>query len=91
MDGMDLINSFVFDEYAVIHQEIGPISAIKHNLFVADRNRIFSVDVQSTQDEFIFQAPRYTDSSNPGSSALMDCSGDINNMMRNRFSTHHAI
>ena len=57
MDGMDLINSFVFDEYAVIHQKIGPISAIKHNLFVADRNRIFSVDVQSTQDEFIYQAP----------------------------------
>ena len=28
MDGMDRINSFVFDEYAFINQEIGPISTI---------------------------------------------------------------
>ena len=27
MDGMDLIDSLVFDEYAFINQEIGPISA----------------------------------------------------------------
>ena len=56
MDGMDRINSLVFDEYAFINQEIGPISTIEHDLFVADRNRIFSVDIQSAQAEFIHQA-----------------------------------
>jgi len=56
MDGMDHINSFVFDEYAFINQEIGPISTIKQDFFVADRNRIFSVDIQSAQAEFIDQA-----------------------------------
>ena len=56
MDGMDRINSFVFDEYAFINQEIGPISKIKHDLFVADRNRIFSLDIQSAQAEFMHQA-----------------------------------
>jgi hypothetical protein len=34
MDGMDRINSFVFNEYAFINQEIGPISTIKHDLFI---------------------------------------------------------
>ena len=47
MDGMDRINSFVFDEYAFINQEIDPISTIKHDLFVADRNRIFRLNIQS--------------------------------------------
>jgi hypothetical protein len=56
MDGMDRINSFVFDDYAFINQEIGPISTIEHNLFVADRNRIFSVDIQPAQAKFIRQA-----------------------------------
>ena len=42
MDGMDYINSFVFEEYAFINQEIAPISRIKHDLFVANTNRIFS-------------------------------------------------
>ena len=56
MDGMDGIHSFVFDEYAFLNQEIDPVSTIKHDLFVADRNRIFSVDIQSTQAEFIHQA-----------------------------------
>ena len=56
MDRMDRIHCFVFDEYAFINQKIGPISKIKHDLFVADRNRIFSVDIQSAQAEFIHQA-----------------------------------
>jgi len=37
MDGMDPIDSFVFDEYACIHQGIGPIPIVEHDLFVADR------------------------------------------------------
>ncbi len=57
MDGMDCIDRFVFDEYAFINQEIGPISTIEHALFVADRNRIFSVDIQPAKTEFIHQAP----------------------------------
>jgi hypothetical protein len=56
MDGMDRINSFVFDEYAFINQEIGPISTIERDLFVADRNRILSLDIQPAQAEFIRQA-----------------------------------
>ena len=56
VDGMDRINSFVFDEYAFINQEIGPISTIKHDLFVANRTMIFSVDIQSAQAEFNHQA-----------------------------------
>ena len=56
MDGVNRINCFVFDEYAIINQEIGPISTIKLNLFVANGNRIFSVDIQSAQAEFIHQA-----------------------------------
>jgi len=32
MDGMDRINSFVFDQYASINQEIDPISTIKNGL-----------------------------------------------------------
>ena len=47
------IHSLVFDEHASINQEICPISTIKHDLYVADRNRIFSVDIQSAQAEFI--------------------------------------
>jgi hypothetical protein len=47
MDVMDCINRFVFDAYAFINQEIGPISTIEHDLFVADRNRIFSVDIRT--------------------------------------------
>ena len=38
MAGTDPINSFVFDEYACISQEIGPMSTIEHDLFVADRS-----------------------------------------------------
>ena len=49
MDGMDRINSFVFDTYACINQEIGPISTIEHDLFAADRNRIFSIPVRADQ------------------------------------------
>jgi hypothetical protein len=37
MKEMDYINSFVFDEYAFINQEIRPISTIKHDLYAADR------------------------------------------------------
>jgi hypothetical protein len=44
MGGRDHIDSFVFDEYAFINQEIGPVSIIEHDLFVADRNRIFRED-----------------------------------------------
>jgi hypothetical protein len=36
MNGMDPIDSVVFDEDAFINQEIGPISTIEHNLFVAE-------------------------------------------------------
>ncbi len=57
MDGMDPIDSFVFDGYAFINQEIGPIFTIEHDLFVADRNRIFRVDIQPAKAEFIHQAP----------------------------------
>jgi hypothetical protein len=57
MDWMDPIDSFVFDEYAFINQEIGPISTIELDLFVADRNRIFRVDIQPAQAKFIHQAP----------------------------------
>jgi hypothetical protein len=32
MEGMDYFNSFVFDKYAFINQEIGPISTIEHGL-----------------------------------------------------------
>jgi hypothetical protein len=32
MDGMDHIDSFVFDEHAFINQEICPISTIEHDL-----------------------------------------------------------
>jgi hypothetical protein len=56
MDGMDRIHSFVFDAYAFINQEIGPISTIERDLFVADSNRIFSVDIQPAQAEFLHQA-----------------------------------
>ena len=37
MDGMDRINSFVFNKHAFINKEFGPISKIKHGLLVADR------------------------------------------------------
>jgi len=50
---LDCIDSFVFDEYAFINQEIGPISAIEHDLFVADRNRIFILYIQPAQAEFM--------------------------------------
>jgi hypothetical protein len=33
---LDSIDSFVFDEYAFIHQEIDPISTIEHDLFAAE-------------------------------------------------------
>jgi len=32
MDGMVCINSFVFDDYALINQEISPISTIENGL-----------------------------------------------------------
>jgi hypothetical protein len=50
------MHSFVCDAYAFINQEIGPISTIERDLFVADRNRTFSVDIQPAQAEFIHQA-----------------------------------
>ena len=56
MNGMNRINSFVFHDYAFIHQEIGPIPTIKYNIFVLNRNGIFNVDIQSAQAEFICQA-----------------------------------
>jgi len=43
---MDRIKSFVFDEHAFINHEIGSISTIMHNLCIADRNRIFNLDIQ---------------------------------------------
>ena len=73
MDGTDRINSFVFDEYAFINQEIGPISTIKHDLFVADRDRIFSVDIQSAQAEFIHQATAIHGLQQSWSKRSMDC------------------
>ena len=56
MDRMDRGNGFVFDEYAFIDQRIGPMSAIKHGLFAADRNRVFSADIRSAQAEFNHRA-----------------------------------
>ncbi len=41
MDGTDLIDSFVFYEYAFINQEIGPIPAIEHHLLVAEMSQDF--------------------------------------------------
>jgi hypothetical protein len=73
MDRMDRINSFVFDKYAFINQRIGPISTIKHDLFVADTNRIFSVDIQSTQTEFINQATPIHRFQQSRLSRCMDC------------------
>ena len=53
MDRMDYIDSFVFNKYAFINQEICTISTIEHDLFVVDRDRIFSVDIQPAQAKFI--------------------------------------
>ncbi len=41
MDGTDLTDSFVFDEYAFINQETGPISTIGHDLFIAEMSKHF--------------------------------------------------
>jgi hypothetical protein len=56
MNGMDCINSFILDKSSFINQEIGPISAIEHDLFVANSNGIFSLGIQPAQAEFIHQA-----------------------------------
>ena len=73
MDGMYPIDSFVFDEYAFINQEIGAISTIEHDVFVADRNRIFRVDIHPAQAEFIHQAPPINGLQQPWPKRCMDC------------------
>ena len=91
MDGMDSIHSFVFYEYAVINREIGPISTVKHDLFVADRNRIFSADIQSAQAEFIHQATPIHGLQQSRPKCCMDGNRCIDDMMANLFSIQNSI
>ena len=73
MDGMDPIDSCVFDAYAFINQEIGPISTIEHDLFLADRNGIFRVDIQPAKPQFIHQAPPINGLQQSWPKRCMDC------------------
>jgi hypothetical protein len=67
------LRGFVFDEYTFINQVIRPISTIQHDLFVADRNRIFRVDIDPAKAEFIHQALPINGLQQSGPKRCMDC------------------